>query len=951
MLSLGSIAFERYRLERELGEFEERKVFLAIDTKLNRSVSLSVVELPKELRGSARAHVVRMLMREAQVAGGVQHPNIASIFDVGEGEGYFFTAMELVKGSTLRQQARLGQVSWRQIVQWLTDAAMGLEAAHQKGVAHGSFQPENVLIREDGVVKIIGFGSGGVNDWTSVTFRNETREMRPSKLTPYVAPELHEGSFITEKSDMFSWGVTVFECLLGNLPWKGRGGDCKQPLPMSEKLELRTVIPKSLENVISRTLNLDPDERYQTFTELVQELTPWGMARPANSSARIRLPSMARSRSAKPLIQNDIPTVAMEKALAETEEFVHADGGGIPQPKRTSSIPAPGDTPDEHEKVFHPPTVVPPSLDTAFRKRVLMGMVAGLVIAIVMGSAIVARTWNPSPQRSLIANSSQKVEKTVDISPSSSAVTIMNWPRATSCLGNSTSYYRQGCKSLHDGNWEQAYRLFEKAEKEDPTCPEVRLRLSIIGQAFLPPVKSKQLYEKALHLRNRLRERDRQLLDAFEPILEKIPADRVAFSEALARLTEKYPNDSELAFLAAYHCQDKPPEIRQKWAKRAVTLDPAYSDAWEVLGIVWAEMGDSKESLQAFNQCLQLAPQSVDCLNKRIFHNSQSGKCDQVFNDANSWVKMHPQTALGYHFLIDSMIGLGKPNSEVDPIFKAYWNNLEGEDSKEKPLNDRALQAYWQNEIPGVLVHLDQLKVQSNINPNLEAHLWPAWLEAEILWEQGKATQAGEVAFAFLNKRRAWVRNTSHDFEWFLMSDFELRLVALAHQSGLLSEKALQTEIKAWQEREQKKAVLNSWIRWSFSRALFAESPKQAEEVVRHLPEPWLNRDGKLYPFHPNTTGAAPFAWVGHALLLAGDAEQAIPYLKMAASVCSSFRSPFVFQRSVLWLANAYEQAKRPKDACEALAMVPSKQSVSGSQLRTLREIVHQRKKLSCPAP
>src|SRR5262249_27637440 len=147
--------FDRYVIEGTLGTGGMGEVYSALDTRLQRRVALKVLRASTD--GTSRERTVRML-REARAAAALQHPHVAAVFDTGEASGTVFIAMELVRGRSLRSLLRGAPAAMAQRIRWLTHIARGLSAAHDAGIVHRDVKPENVIVTEEGVAKVLDFG-------------------------------------------------------------------------------------------------------------------------------------------------------------------------------------------------------------------------------------------------------------------------------------------------------------------------------------------------------------------------------------------------------------------------------------------------------------------------------------------------------------------------------------------------------------------------------------------------------------------------------------------------------------------------------------------------------------------------------------------------------------------------------------------------------------------------
>jgi serine/threonine protein kinase len=247
-------------------------VYRALDTKLSRPVAIKV--LSDDLADAAAR---RRFQREAQMASSLNHPHILTVHDIGEFEGRQYIVTEFVDGGTLRDWALREKPGWRQIVELLTGVADGLATAHTAGILHRDIKPANILVAKNGCAKLADFGLAKLDESASPSAATRTLgETRPGVVVgtvAYMSPEQASGKPLDARSDIFSFGIVLYELLVGKRPFSGRSDlevlqtiihGAFPPLPDDLPLGLRTVVEKALEN--------DPAERYQTMRDMVVDL-------------------------------------------------------------------------------------------------------------------------------------------------------------------------------------------------------------------------------------------------------------------------------------------------------------------------------------------------------------------------------------------------------------------------------------------------------------------------------------------------------------------------------------------------------------------------------------------------------------------------------------------------------------------------------------------------------
>ena len=268
MIAKGQKINDRYEVKALIGEGGMANVYLGYDSILERDVAIKV------LRGDLAddEKFVRRFRREAQSASLLNHPNIVQIYDVGEDDGNFYIVMEYINGQTLKQiikkRKRLSISETIDIMCQLTD---GLSSAHDSYIIHRDIKPQNIMILDDGMVKITDFGIAMAVNASDLT---QTNSVMGS--VHYLPPEQASGRGSTIKSDIYSLGIMLYEMLAGTMPFRGETAveiamkHLKTPMPSIRKL--RDDVPQSLENIILKAAAKNPKNRYNNVRELYEDL-------------------------------------------------------------------------------------------------------------------------------------------------------------------------------------------------------------------------------------------------------------------------------------------------------------------------------------------------------------------------------------------------------------------------------------------------------------------------------------------------------------------------------------------------------------------------------------------------------------------------------------------------------------------------------------------------------
>lgn len=267
-----------YEILSPIGAGGMGEVLKAKDTRLKRTVAVKV--LPTHLSSDAERR--GRFEREARAASALNHPNITTVYDIGEDEGTHYIVMELVEGKTFRELMEDAPLSTEKMLPLATQIAEGLSTAHAAGIVHRDLKPENLMVREDGLVKILDFGlaklmpeSSDVDSETATVTR-ATQQGVVMGTVQYMSPEQASNRPLDFRSDQFSLGSILYEMATGNLAFK------KDTLPQTlaaiidedpEPLrKLNENIPAELEAIVERCMAKDPGERYESTGDLAREL-------------------------------------------------------------------------------------------------------------------------------------------------------------------------------------------------------------------------------------------------------------------------------------------------------------------------------------------------------------------------------------------------------------------------------------------------------------------------------------------------------------------------------------------------------------------------------------------------------------------------------------------------------------------------------------------------------
>ncbi len=242
-------------------------VYKAQDIKLDRLVAMKFP--PTDLCCDPKAKT--RFIQEAKSASAMNHPNITTIYDIDEVEGEFFIVMEYIDGKSIKDILKEKEFSLKEIFDVAIQAAEGLNAAHSKGIVHGDIKSDNLMLTQEGRVKITDFGLARLKGTTQ-----STEGEGISGTTPYMSPEQASGEDIDQRSDIFSFGVALYEMITGQLPFSGEHYTAviysilhETPEPLTN---FRADVPEGLQRIVDKALAKDREERYQHIDDLLADL-------------------------------------------------------------------------------------------------------------------------------------------------------------------------------------------------------------------------------------------------------------------------------------------------------------------------------------------------------------------------------------------------------------------------------------------------------------------------------------------------------------------------------------------------------------------------------------------------------------------------------------------------------------------------------------------------------
>ena len=349
-LSPGTL-LSHHRIIEKIGAGGMGVVYKAKHTELGRLEAIKLLK-PELVSNPA---LRQRFMREARAAAKVDHPNIATIYEVGEADGKIFMAMQFVEGETLRSLIRSGPIAVPKALDIATQVVSGLAKAHSAQVTHRDIKPENIIIGNDGLVKILDFGLAKLTEDREETnrFAATDADTRTEALTRkgqllgtsyYMSPEQARGDPVDSRTDIFSFGVTLYEMLTGTRPFQGKSDievlTAIQRDPVTPVTRVNPRVSPHLQRIVAKCLEKNPSKRYIDTQQLVSELQELRADTTAPISGLV-LELRQAVRVVTDLVRRRAVAVgaAVALSLAAVAAWYFSDGLPVPSPRLAVNCP------------------------------------------------------------------------------------------------------------------------------------------------------------------------------------------------------------------------------------------------------------------------------------------------------------------------------------------------------------------------------------------------------------------------------------------------------------------------------------------------------------------------------------------------------------------------------------------------------------------------------------
>jgi tetratricopeptide (TPR) repeat protein/predicted Ser/Thr protein kinase len=668
-----------YQIAEKIGEGGMGVVYKAQDTKLDRTVALKF--LPPRLHCDSEAR--ERFEHEARAASALNHPNIATIYEIDEVDGRCFIAMEFLEGGSLKGLLKAKDLALKEILSLAIQIGEGLDAAHDKGVVHRDIKPDNIMLTETGLPKIMDFGLAKLKGATKVTKTGTTLG-----TLQYMSPEQASGQEVDRRSDVFSFGVILYEMMTGRLPFRGDTeaaiinsilNDTPEPLA-----RYKADVPEGIERIVGRALEKDTGIRYQHADDMVAELRHEKQLLETGTSTVTQ--AVAARRPARRLLPILIPAVIVAVVVLLIfvfEPFRLEMGPGKEASAQENSLAImyfenmvdPEDT-DRTAQMITALLITDLSesqyLRVVSRQRLYdILKLLGKEDLKVIDKSIASEVAQKAGVRWILTGNILKTEPnmvlTADISDAATGEILVTQRvsgggdedlfavvdklsaqvkqdiqlpgKAREELDRPVSdvtthsveayrHYLDGVDQDRKGYLPEAERSFMKALESDSTFAMAYYRLALLSWYQWGGQKERELIARAMQYADRVSWKERQYIAGTQAIMSEKYTQGII---DLKKIIDRYPDEKEaLVWLGTiYHYLNKHGDA-VTLLNRVIEIDPLHPEAYHVLAYAYDELGDDEKAIWAINTYISLAPDEPNPYVTKAAIHGYHGRIDQA---------------------------------------------------------------------------------------------------------------------------------------------------------------------------------------------------------------------------------------------------------------------------------------------------------------------------------
>ena len=666
-----------YRILEKLGEGGMGVVYKAQDTKLKRFVALKL--LPPHVSESPEEKA--RFVHEAQSASALNHPNITTIHQIDEFEGQMFIVMEYCQGKTLKQIIEKETPSIKRILDIGIQICEGLTAAHKKEIVHRDIKSENIMVTSGGQVKIMDFGLAKLKGASRLTKTRSTLG-----TAAYMSPEQAQGEEVDSRSDIFSFGVVLYELLTGRLPFEGEHQAAivyslvnEEPQPPAR---FNNKVSPDLERIVSKALAKEKEERYQHIDDLLADLRREKKSLEYLKTTQIP-PGVIPPKPKKRLLSYLVPAsivfvlfllllilkpfqveiVPEKQAMAKNnslaimyfENMVNAEDkerlGEIVtnllitdlSESRYMNVVSSQRLYDilkllgkEGVKVIDR-SVASEVATKAGAKWMLLGNILKVEPQIILTAQLVeVSTGNAIASQRIKGDVDEEIFSLVDrltveiksdLALPSTAQDEPDRPVADVTTHSPEAYrhYLEGEDYFHKLYWTEAAESYKKALEFDSTFAMAYVRLSRVGDA----TEEKKMIAKAVQYSDKASQKEKHYIKIREA---ELSGNYGLAIEELQKLIERYPQEKQAFMVQGFIYWDQlgEPETAIPLFTKAIEIDPLYKFPYNMLAYAYNDIGNFEKSIWAINEYISLAPDEANPYDTRGEIYAFNGKIDQA---------------------------------------------------------------------------------------------------------------------------------------------------------------------------------------------------------------------------------------------------------------------------------------------------------------------------------
>jgi serine/threonine protein kinase/predicted Zn-dependent protease len=692
-----------YKILEKLGEGGMGVVYKAQDIQLQRLVALKF--LPPHIADHPEEKA--RFIHEAQSASALNHPNVATIYSIEDSSEGLFIAMEYIEGKTVKEIVEKEPPSIKKVLQIAIQVCEGLASAHKKEIIHRDIKSDNIMVTREGQVKIMDFGLAKLKGATKLTQAGSTLG-----TVAYMSPEQASGEDVDQRSDIFSFGVVLYELLTGKLPFGGEHHAAiiysilnEEPQPIAR---YNNKVSAKLEEIISKVLAKDREERYQHIDDLLADLRREKKALDYTKSGIVPA-GVISPKSKKRLLPFIVPgsivfilvllflilkpfkfeIVPEEKAIAKENTLAimyfenladKEDKGRLGEIVTNLLITGLSESQylnvvssqrlydilklmgKEGAKIIDK-NVASEVATKAGAKWMLLGSILQVEPQIILTSQLVevksgrvlsSQRISGEPKEkifSIVDKLTQKVKKDLSVP---AQVQKEETPKVADVTTHSQEAYRYYLEGLDYGYkyyFTEAERSFKKALEFDSTFAMAYYMLANLKTGE----EQKKLTAKAVKYSNRVSQKERYYIKSWEAYVSGNYSETI---KILQKAAERYPEEKDVFYTLGVIYGDKLHDFKEgiHYLNKAIQIDPFYKLAYNILAYTYDAMGDFDKSIWAINKYIELAPDEPNPYDSRADLYAWNGKLDQAIESYKKALEIKPDfymslPKLGYMYL------------------------------------------------------------------------------------------------------------------------------------------------------------------------------------------------------------------------------------------------------------------------------------------------------------